>query len=105
MAASGVCIKNIYFGCSISGGRDHAHVYQDIVNLIKAAGGDVLSELFADKSMLAQLGPTPGLSARETWQRDINWVRQADGIIAGIQERSGLIFYVTTSDRDTLVRR
>jgi hypothetical protein len=62
-------MKGIYFACSISGGQDHAHVYEDIVSYIKAGGGHVLSEIFADKTMLSHLGPLPHLTMRETWQR------------------------------------
>ncbi|HSX23810.1 MAG TPA: nucleoside 2-deoxyribosyltransferase [Candidatus Saccharimonadales bacterium] len=75
-------MKKIYFSCSISGGRDHAHVYQDIVDNIKAAGLHVLSEIFADKTIKAEHGPTRHLTDRQIWERDFGWVRQADGVIA-----------------------
>lgn len=77
-------MKKIYFGCSIAGGRDHAHVYQDIVDYIKAAGAHVLSEIFADSSIKAHKGPTPHLTALETWTRDTKWLNEADAVIAEV---------------------
>jgi len=81
-------VKKVYFSCSISGGRDHAHVYQDIVDHIKAADAHILSELFADTSIVPHRGPTPHLTPQETWQRDIDWVREADYIIAEVTQPS-----------------
>ncbi|QHN43241.1 hypothetical protein GII36_05340 [Candidatus Mycosynbacter amalyticus] len=37
--------RKVYFACSIRGGGDTS-LYQQIVDAIKAAGGDVLSEVF-----------------------------------------------------------
>src|SRR3990167_9801432 len=42
-------MKKIYFACSNTGGRDHAHVYENIVELIKKSGVSVLGEVFANK--------------------------------------------------------
>lgn len=83
-------MKKIYFACAITGGRDHAHVYQDIVDEIKANGMHVLSEMFADKSVEASqgLGIKQGMAPAEIWEWDLNWLREADGIIAEITQPS-----------------
>lgn len=81
-------MKKVYFACSISGGRDHAHVYEDIVKYIKASGGQVLSKIFADKTMQSHLGPTPHLSTQEIWERDTNWAENADVVIAEVTQTS-----------------
>jgi hypothetical protein len=81
-------MKKVYFACSISGGRDHAHLYEDIVANIRAAGVIVLSEIFADKTLLAELGPTPDYTPNETWSRDCAWVKQADAVIAEVTQPS-----------------
>jgi 2'-deoxynucleoside 5'-phosphate N-hydrolase len=81
-------MKKVYFGCSIAGGRDHAHVYQDIVDIIKASGCHVLSEMFADKAMLSHVGPTPHLTTAEIWERDVASVKEADAIIAEVTQPS-----------------
>lgn len=81
-------MKNIYFGCSIAGGRDYAHMYQEIVDNIKGSGAHVLSELFADKSLVSELGPTPHMTTLETWTRDTGWVKKADAIISEVTQPS-----------------
>jgi hypothetical protein len=81
-------MKKIYFACSISGGRDHAHVYEDIVNNIKASGMHVLSEIFADKAIKPHEGPTKKLTPHEIWEWDLKWVQEADAIIAEVTQPS-----------------
>ncbi len=81
-------MKKIYFGCSISGGRNHAHVHQEIVEFIKSAGGHVLSELFADKSLVAEVGAMSGLTNEQVWERDVKWVKEADALIMEVTQPS-----------------
>src|SRR5947209_4181962 len=91
MAPPGIrYVKKIYFACSITGGRDHAHVYQDIVDIIHNQGMHVLSEAFADKSLKAAdgLGMKHGMRPEEIWEWDLNWLREADGIIAEVTQPS-----------------
>lgn len=79
-------MKQVYFACSIAGGRDHAHVYSDIVKYIKDAGMQPLSELFADKNLLSEVGTDA--SPAYIWNRDITWVKSADAIIAEVTQPS-----------------
>ncbi|MCA9333043.1 nucleoside 2-deoxyribosyltransferase [Candidatus Saccharibacteria bacterium] len=79
-------MKKVYFACSIAGGRDHAHVYSDIVTYIKASGGNVLSELFADKKLSDEVGMN--MDPKFVWNRDTNWVKEADCIIAEVTQPS-----------------
>jgi nucleoside 2-deoxyribosyltransferase len=89
VATQGVhAIKKVYFACSISGGRNHAHLYQDIINAIKKANVKVLSEAFADKTLTAEVGHTTELSVREIYDRDLQWLNQADCVIAEITQPS-----------------
>lgn len=81
-------MKKVYFGCSIAGGRDHAHVYEDIVKFIKDTGAELTSELFADKSLTAESGTNPELAPQEVWLRDTNWVKEADGLIMEVTQPS-----------------
>ena len=80
----------VYFACSITGGRDHAHLYQDIVSSIKDAGGDLLSELFADQSITDKqgVGMKKGMAKQDIWQWDLDWVKEADVIIAEVTQPS-----------------
>ena len=42
--------KEIYFACSIRGGRDHALTYKELVEYISTKA-KVLSEIFADQTL------------------------------------------------------
>jgi len=75
----------IYFSGSIAGGRDNLPIYQHIVARLKSLGYVVLTEHVADPNLL---GPEPGVSAREVYQRDIDWLDQADAMIADISTPS-----------------
>lgn len=81
-------MKKVYFGASISGGRDHAHTYADIVAYIKDCDALVLSEIFADPSLSAETGHTKEMTLREIWQRDVDWINQADVVIAEVTQPS-----------------
>ena len=81
-------MKKVYFACSIAGGRDHAHVYQDIVDNIKVCGMHVLSEIFADQTLKSETGTKHKLTPHDVWKWDLDWVREADAIIAEVTQPS-----------------
>ena len=83
-------MKKIYFACAITAGRDHAHVYPQIVEIIKDSGMHVLSEMFADQSVKSSqgLGIKQGMEPHEIWEWDLNWLREADAIIAEVTHPS-----------------
>lgn len=80
----------VYFACSISGGREFAHLYTDIVESIKRNKLDLLSELFADQSVAGDklVSAKPNMSKAEIWEWDLNWVKEADLIIAEVTQPS-----------------
>lgn len=77
-------MKEIYFACSIRGGRDDAETYAELVQYIKRKVV-VLSEIFADGKLTSQGMNKP---SREIWQNDTDWVKKADGIIAEVTNPS-----------------
>jgi hypothetical protein len=77
-------MKKVYFACSIAGGRDQAHVYERVVEHIKASGGECLSTIFADKALVSELGTDPKITPNFIWKRDCDWVDEADVIIAEV---------------------
>jgi len=77
-------MKEIYFACSIRGGRDDADTYAKIVTHIKKSA-IVLSEIFADGKLTADGMNKP---SEEIWKNDIDWVKQADGLIAEVSNPS-----------------
>ena len=79
-------MKKIYFGCTIAGGRDHAHLYADIVSYIKSADVHILSEIFADKVLKPEVGMR--LDPAHVWKRDLDWVKEADGLVMEVTQPS-----------------
>src|SRR5438477_634704 len=75
-------MKKIYFGCSIAGGRDHAHVYQDIVNYIKDADAHVITEIFASKELTQEVGMS--MDPAFVWKRDTKWLESSDAVITEV---------------------
>ena len=69
---------NIYFCGSIRGGRDDAALYREMIEKLKAYGC-VLTEHVGDPSLTDRGGD--GTSAY-IWQRDTDWLRQSDIVIA-----------------------
>jgi nucleoside 2-deoxyribosyltransferase len=75
----------IYFSGSISGGRDHAAIYPHLVAQLQAQGHHVLSAHVADPDALeAEKDRSP----REVFERDTNWVKDCDALIAEVSTPS-----------------
>lgn len=77
-------MPKVYFACSIRGGGDTS-LYQQIVDAIKAAGGDVLSEIFVHDAI--NYGGSP-LPADEIYERDTQMIRDSDVMIAEVTNPS-----------------
>jgi 2'-deoxynucleoside 5'-phosphate N-hydrolase len=74
----------IYFSGSIRGGRDDAHIYKIIIEILKNYG-EVLTEHIGDIN-LSKLGENK--SHEYIYERDMNWVRDADCVIADVSTPS-----------------
>ncbi len=75
----------IYFSGSISGGREHAAIYQQLVAHLQSLGHDVLSAHVADPAVLEREQDTP---PRLVFERDVAWVQQCDAMIAEVSTPS-----------------
>jgi hypothetical protein len=64
---------NIYFSCSITGGRNDQENYQAIVLALISAGHVVPTAILADPHILDYEAAT---SAVEVYQRDIEWLNE-----------------------------
>jgi nucleoside 2-deoxyribosyltransferase len=71
----------IYFAGSIRGGRDDKELYFAIIEALSAFG-TVLTEHVGDKTLEAS--GEHHLSDTEIFERDMDWVRQADVIVAEV---------------------
>lgn len=77
-------MKKVYFACSIRGGRGDAELYGALIRLIQKHA-TVLTEIFADHTLTPHGMNKP---AREIWQTDLDWIREADVVIAEVTNPS-----------------
>ena len=70
----------IYFAASIRGGRGDQATYEQIIELLKQHG-TVLTEHFGDASLTAA---GENLSDRLIHDRDLEWLRSADVLVAEV---------------------
>lgn len=70
---------NIYFSCSITGGRNDQKIYQTITNLLLLSGHIVPTAHLAD-SNIYELEDI--LSPEQTFERDCQWVKECDVLVA-----------------------
>jgi 2'-deoxynucleoside 5'-phosphate N-hydrolase len=76
----------IYFAGSIRGGRDHKALYLEIINQL-AEYGKVLTEHigYAD---LDEFGESATTDDKTIHDRDLDWVREADVLVAEVTQTS-----------------
>jgi nucleoside 2-deoxyribosyltransferase len=70
---------NIYFSCSITGGRNDQQIYKTITNLLLASGHIVPTAHLADANIFVLEGV---LSPEQTYLRDCQWVEECDALVA-----------------------
>ena len=75
----------IYFSGSISGGREHEAIYQHVVAHLQAQGHHVLSAHVADPVALEIEHHMP---PREVFERDSNWVKECEAMVAEVSTPS-----------------
>jgi 2'-deoxynucleoside 5'-phosphate N-hydrolase len=76
---------NVYFACSITGGRQDAGVYQIIVEAMQAAGHEVPTALLAcEKVVEMEIVIEP----EEVYTRDVAWIDNCDALVAEVSTPS-----------------
>ncbi len=81
---------NIYFACSITGGREFEDVYQDLTAALLADGHEVPTAHLAASSVVeleAVVSPV------DVYRRDVDWIRNADALIAEVSVPSHGVGY------------
>jgi nucleoside 2-deoxyribosyltransferase len=81
---------NIYFACSITGGREFEQVYQALTAALLSDGHEIPTAHLADSSVI-QLETL--VSPRDVYERDVNWIRGADALIAEVSVPSHGVGY------------
>ena len=80
----------IYFSCSITGGRQDQPIYQQMVTHLQARGHAVPTALLADAHMEP---PEAQFDAATIYQRDVNWVKTSQALIAEVSTPSHGVGY------------
>lgn len=75
----------IYFSGSISGGRAHEPIYRHLVARLQAQGHEVLSAHVADPLALES---EKDLAPREVFERDSNWIKACEALVAEVSSPS-----------------
>ena len=81
---------NIYFSCSITGGRKDQQIYQEIVDCLVELGHEVPT---AHLSKAEVIEDERVVSALDVYHRDVNWVNQCDLVIAEVSTPSHGVGY------------
>jgi 2'-deoxynucleoside 5'-phosphate N-hydrolase len=81
---------NIYFACSITGGRDFEPLYQVIIASLLADGHTVPTAHLADSGVKALEAI---VSPREVYERDADWIRECEALVAEVSTPSHGVGY------------
>lgn len=81
---------NIYFACSITGGREFEAVYQTLVHALLEDGHEVPTAHLADPGVTAVEAV---IEPPQVYARDIAWIRACDVLIAEVSVPSHGVGY------------
>jgi nucleoside 2-deoxyribosyltransferase len=81
---------NIYFACSITGGRSNEPVYQAITAALMTDGHEVPTAHIAGTGIREREGTLP---ASEVYERDVAWIRACDLLVAEVSTPSHGVGY------------
>ncbi|NCP15862.1 deoxyribonucleoside 5'-monophosphate N-glycosidase [bacterium] len=81
---------NLYFACSITGGRAFETVYQAITRALLEDGHEVPTAHLADSGVKAL---EMIVSPRQVYERDVAWMRACDALIAEVSTPSHGVGY------------
>ncbi len=81
---------NIYFACSITGGREFEAVYQQLTAALLSDGHAVPTAHLADANVVHVEAI---VSPADVYDRDVTWIREADALIAEVSVPSHGVGY------------
>ncbi|GIV63477.1 MAG: deoxyribonucleoside 5'-monophosphate N-glycosidase [Bellilinea sp.] len=81
---------NIYFSCSITGGRNDQPVYAAIVQALLEDGHHVPTAILASPQVMDM---EMVVDPREVYRRDVDWVQACDALIAEVSTPSHGVGY------------
>ena len=80
----------IYFGCSITGGRQDEAVYRQLVGFLLAEGHEVPTAHLSGPDAIAREALIP---PREVYDRDLGWITGCDALVAEVSTPSHGVGY------------
>lgn len=84
----------IYFACSIAGGRDHSHLYPDLVQHLRKHG-KILTEMFSNDN-IREIDSKH--TDHEIFTRDMDWIKDSTMVVAEVSTPSlGVGFEIATA--------
>ncbi len=81
---------NIYFGCSITGGRQDEEMYRRLVAFLLAEGHEVPTAHLSGADVMALESV---VAPRDVYERDVAWVRGCDALVAEVSTPSHGVGY------------
>lgn len=81
---------NIYFACSITGGREYENIYQQLTRALLGAGHVVPTAHLAESNILDL---EKIVRPSDVYTRDVNWIQASDMLIAEISVPSHGVGY------------
>ncbi len=81
---------NIYFACSITGGREFEAAYQEIVAALMADGHEIPTSHLAQSEVMED---ERVVAPQDVYERDVNWIRNCDALIAEVSVPSHGVGY------------
>lgn len=81
---------NIYFACSITGGRTYEPVYQEFTRTLLVDSHEVPTAHLAESNVMTL---EKVIDPREVYERDVTWIRACDALIAEVSVPSHGVGY------------
>ena len=81
---------NVYFACSITGGRAFEAAYQEFTRALLQDGHVVPTAHLAESNVLAL---EKVIDPREVYDRDVSWIRACDALVAEVSVPSHGVGY------------
>ena len=81
---------NIYFACSITGGRELESAYQQIVAALTADGHEIPTSHLAQSEVMEN---ERTLTPQYVYERDVTWIKNCDVLIAEVSVPSHGVGY------------
>jgi nucleoside 2-deoxyribosyltransferase len=81
---------NIYFACSITGGREFEHIYQALVSALLRDGHEIPTAHLAESAVMDLESV---VSPQDVYARDIEWILAADALLAEVSVPSHGVGY------------